>query len=505
MTRQIMQRPLTCFGAVVAGALLLFGGLSAQAEAQEREVGAESRTGLTVTIYNRDLGLVRDTRRIDFEAGENVLALGDVSPALRPETLALEGAGLSLLDQSFAFDLLSPQRLLEKSLGETVWVVRSHPRTGEETEVEAELLSVAGGVVLRIGERIETGDASGSAAGGRIAFRGVPEGLRRAPALVARLASDEAGARDLGIQYLTGGLTWQADYTAEINAAEDRLDLTGLVTLTNASGAAYPDARVRLVAGEVNQTGPSPVQRGAVAMMAEAAAPAPGMAAQAAGDQHLYEVPRPVSLADRETKQVLLLESRDVPVEKEFRFEELVQAQGGPEEVGPVSAAVVFRFDNDAEAGGPGQPLPGGTVRVYQPGGPDGGGGGGGGDGAPVFTGEDRIAHTPRGRGGAPGHRPRFRRDRPVAHHRLRAALQHVLSDGPGNHPGQRQGRGRPGQGRGPSAAGLAHARGEPAPRGRDRQPHRLDPRCAGRRRSGADLPGPGHAALVGGCYTVFS
>jgi hypothetical protein len=135
-------------------------------------------------------------------------------------------------------------------------------------------------------------------------------------------------------------------------------------------------------------------------MMAEAMAPAPGMAARTAGDQHLYEVPRPVSLADRETKQVLLLESRGIPVAKEFRFEELVQAQGGPEEVGPVSAAVVFRFHNDAEAGGPGQPLPGGIVRVYQPGGTkDGGGGDGGvdGGGAPVFTGEDRIGHTPEG------------------------------------------------------------------------------------------------------------
>jgi len=386
-----MQGPLTRFAAVLGAACLLLGGFGVQSQAQdaELEVGAESRTALTVTIYNRDLGLVRDIRRVDFAAGENLLALGDISPALRPETLALEGEGLSLVNQTFAFDLLSPQRILEKSVGDTVWVVRSNPQTGEETEVEAELLSVAGGVVLRVGERIETGNASGSATGGgRLAFRELPEGLRSKPALVARLASDAAGARDLGIQYLTGGLTWQADYRAEVNAAEDRLALTGLVTLTNASGAAYPDARVRLVAGEVHQAGPSPVQRGAVAMMAEAAAPAPGMAAQAAGDQHLYEVPRPVSLADRETKQVLLLESRDVPVEKGFRFEDLVYAQGGPEEVGPVSAAVVFRFDNDAEAGGPGQPLPGGIVRVYQP---------AGADGAPVFTGEDRIRHTPEG------------------------------------------------------------------------------------------------------------
>ena len=399
MTRRMAGRRFTRCGALLGAACLLLGGLAA--EAQEQDIGAEARSALTVTIYNRDLGLVREVRRVDFEAGENVLTLGDVSPSLRPETLALEGAGLGLLDQSFAFDLLTPQRILAKSVGETVLVVRSHPESGAETEVEAELLAAANGVVLRIGERIETGNASGLAAGGgRLAFRELPEGLRREPALIARLASDEAGARDLAIQYLTGGLTWQADYRAEINAAEDRLDLTGLVTLTNASGLAYPDARVRLVAGEVNQAGPSPVQRGATAMMAEAMAPAPGMAAQAAGDQHLYRVPRPVSLADRETKQVLLLESRGIPVEKEYRFEELVHAQGGPEEVGPVSAAVVFRFDNDAEEGGPGRPLPGGIVRVYQPAGTEADGddeGGGDGDGAPVFTGEDRMGHTPEG------------------------------------------------------------------------------------------------------------
>ena len=395
MERRIGRRAAPWLGALLGAAWILAGGLGALAQEGEQEIGADSRTALTVTIYNRDLGLVREVRRVDFAAGENVLVLGDVSPALRPETLALEGDGLSLLDQSFAFDLLTPQRLLEKSAGDTVWVVRTHPQTGEESAVEAELLSVRGGVVLRVGGRIETGSAPGlSAAGGRLAFPSLPEGLRREPALVARLASARAGARGLAIEYLTGGLTWQADYRAEINAAEDRLQLTGLVTLTNSSGAAFPDAVVRLVAGEVNQAGPSPVQRGATAMMAEAMAPAPGMAAQAAGDQHLYRVPRPVSLADRETKQVLLLESREVPVEKEYRFEELVHAQGGPEEVGPVSAAVVFRFDNDQAKGGPGRPLPGGIVRVYQPGGSSEGEEAGG---APVFTGEDRIGHTPEG------------------------------------------------------------------------------------------------------------
>lgn len=387
---------MTGIGAALGAACLLLAaaGQAVPAEAPQdaiarATVGAEARSGLSLTIYNRDLGLVQESRRVPFAAGENLIRLVDVSPSLQPETLSLEGEGLSLVEQSFLFDLLSPRSLLEESVGETVWLVRTHPQTGEDILLEAELLSVTGGVLLKVGDRIETAEA------GRIAFRDLPEGLPEKPTLEARLASAAAGERALGLQYLTGGLTWQADYRAALNAAEDRLDLTGLVTLTNTSGADYPDARLRLVAGEVNQAGGPVPQYRATAMLAEAAAPAPGMPAQAAGDQHLYEVPRPVSLRDRETKQVVLLESAQVPVVKEFRFEELVTAQGGPEEIGPVSAAVVLRFDNDADEGGPGKPLPAGTVRVYGP--------AGGQEGAessaasPIFLGEDRIGHTPDG------------------------------------------------------------------------------------------------------------
>ncbi|MDX1425819.1 MAG: hypothetical protein R3322_21935, partial [Kiloniellales bacterium] len=152
MKRRIARNPVVWASLALAGALL--GGSAAgslaetAAGAAEREVAADSRTALTVTIYNRGLGLVRDVRRLDFEAGESVLALADVSPALRAESLALAGEGLSVLEQSFVFDLLSPQRILEKSVGGPVWVVRSHPETGEESEVEAELLAVDNGVVL---------------------------------------------------------------------------------------------------------------------------------------------------------------------------------------------------------------------------------------------------------------------------------------------------------------------------------------------------------------------
>ncbi len=349
--------------------------------AAEREVDATARVALSVTVYNRDLGLVGETRRIALEAGENVLALTDVSPRLQPETLLLEGAGIRLLEQSLQFDLLTPRRILEKSVGGPVWVVRSHPQTGEDSYLEAELLSVAEGTVVRIGERIET------APPGRLAFPGLPEGLRERPTLVARVDSAAAGERDLHMRYLTGGLTWQADYLAEIAADGSSLALTGLVTLTNTSGLDYPDARLRLVAGEVSQAGRPVAMRAGDAMMMEAqGATAPGLASRPMGDRHLYEVDRPVTLADRETKQVILLSAAAVPVVKEYRFEDLVAPQGGAEEIGPLQARIVLSFENGED--GPGRPLPGGVIRVYQA--------SGGGE-VPVFIGEDRIGHTPEG------------------------------------------------------------------------------------------------------------
>jgi hypothetical protein len=367
--------------ATLAAAVLGLSVLAGAAAAQEREVGAEERTALSLTVYNRDLALVGETRRVQFQEGENVLALVDVSRALKPETLLLEGEGLAVLEQGLEFDLLTPGRILEKSVGETVWLVRTHPQTGEDSFVEAEVLAVGGGVVLRVGDRIET------APPGRLAFRELPDGLRRRPTLLALIASPDESTRDLEIRYLTGGLTWQADYLAEYDPEAGRLDLAGLITLTNASGLDYPDARLRLVAGEVNVAGGPEVMRQVTTMMAEAAmAPTSEPQARPLGEQHLYEVGRPVSLADRETKQVVLLKADAIAVGKEFRFERLVAVQGGPEEIGPLQADVVLSFEN-AEAG-PDRPLPGGVVRVYQ----------GAGEGeVPVFVGEDRIGHTPKG------------------------------------------------------------------------------------------------------------
>ena len=206
---------------------------------------------VAVTIYNENLALVKDQRRVMLDAGRNKLALREVSGRMRPETALLRSlshpGALSLVEQNFDFDLLTPAKLLEKYVGRSVRIVRTHPTTGAESIETATVLAATSGVVLRIGDRIETGLP------GRIVYDGVPANLRDRPTLVTELDSARAGVQNVELSYLSGGLAWKADYVAELNSADSALDLNGWVTLTNTSGTAYPNAKLQLVAGDINR------------------------------------------------------------------------------------------------------------------------------------------------------------------------------------------------------------------------------------------------------------
>lgn len=352
------------------------------ATAAEQAVGSEARTSLTLTIYQQTLGLVSERRRIALAEGEAVVAFEDVSGMLRPETVLLGGEGLRVLSRSFEADLLTPRRLLEAAVGKTVRVVKTHPETGEETIIDAQLLSIAEGIVLRIGDRIET------TVPGRIVFEELPEGVRAEPTLLVRLAGRGAGDRTLALSYLTGGLSWRADYVATVAPDGEKVDLTALVSLTNQTGTDFEAATVRLLAGDVSAAQdrgpPRPMQEMAMRSMAAdqgESMPAP----QAASDRYLYTLPGKIDLAQNEQRQVTLLTASGVPARRLYRFEELVQPHPGAEEVGPLHAQIVLGFDN-AAAAGLGQPLPAGTVRVYETAGD-----------TPLFVGADRIDHTAEG------------------------------------------------------------------------------------------------------------
>ncbi|MDZ7596639.1 MAG: DUF4139 domain-containing protein [Thiobacillus sp.] len=342
---------------------------------------AADQQSVAVTIYNDNLALIKDARRVRLARDINRLTWRDVSAQMRPETAQLRNvtnpAGFRLQEQTFDFDLLTPEKLLEQYVGREVSVIRTHPTTGGDTRETATVLSTHGGVVLKYADRIETGVP------GRLAFASVPDTLRDTPTLVISLVNPTAGSQNLELSYLTGGLSWRADYVAELNERDDRLDLNGWVTLTNQSGAAYPNARLQLVAGDVNRVRDAqPMMRATMAKVADAAE----MQQESLFEYHLYTLQRPTTLAQNQTKQVALMSASRVPVKKEFLLQgENYYYSGQHGELGQkIKVGVFVEFDNKGE--GLGIPLPRGVIRLYKQ----------DSQGNAQFVGEDRVEHTPK-------------------------------------------------------------------------------------------------------------
>ena len=375
----------TLLQAAVGAAFCTLG--AAQAAVTEKPSTLADQQSVAVTIYNENLALIKDVRRIALDSGPNRLALREVSAQMRPETALLRSlshaGALRLIEQNFDFDLLTPAKLLEKYVGREVRIVKTHPQTGAESIETAIVLAANQGVVLKIGDRIETG-----LPGGRIVYGGVPANLRDRPTLVSELASTRAGSQTVELSYLSGGLSWKADYVAELNEKDDALDLNGWVTLTNRSGTSYPEARLQLVAGDVN------IVKNEIAMAAKGRAMravpesrAADMAQETLFEYHLYTLQRPTTISDNQAKQVALLNGTGVPVHRElvlqgndYYYRSSIGHVGQKLKVG-----VFVQFEN-REASRLGLPMPKGVVRVYKK----------DSAGNAQFVGEDRIDHTPK-------------------------------------------------------------------------------------------------------------
>ncbi|WP_041100690.1 DUF4139 domain-containing protein [Sulfuritalea hydrogenivorans] len=366
--------------AAMVGIFLAAGMVRAGEPVRDVTSSASDREAVAVTVYNDDLALVKERRKVDLPKGLTRLSLREVAAQMRPETALLRAASgqpLSLIEQNFDFDLLTPQKLLEKYVGREVTVIRPHPTTDGERRERATVLAAGQGTVLRFADRIETGVP------GRLAFDSVPPNLRDRPTLSILL--DAAGGKQaVELSYLTGGLSWKADYVANLSADGKQLDLNGWVTLTNRSGAGFDNATLQLVAGTVNRVRP-PAPQMAYAMPASAPRAKSMEATQEAlMDYHLYSFERPTSIADNQTKQLALLSASAVPVGREYllagndwyyrdRYNQIGQK---------LKPAVFLEFEN--KGGQLGKPLPAGIVRVYAR----------DSKGAAQFVGEDRISHT---------------------------------------------------------------------------------------------------------------
>ncbi len=372
---------------LLPSALLFFLVAGSASAVDEIRSSLEDQQEVAVTIYNEQLALVKDLRLIKLGSGFNRLAFREVSAQIRPETALLRSIdhphGFHLIEQNFDFDLLTPQKLLEKYVGKKVRIVKVHPTTGEETIEEGEVLSVNNGVVLRIGDRIETGFP------GRIIFDEVPANLRDRPTLVISLNSGTSKKQALQLSYLTSGLGWKADYVAELNHTDEFVDLTGWVTLTNQSGTTYKNAKLQLVAGDVNQVRQDMQfrQRGMLESKSIVPKSAPAMVEEGLFEYHLYTLQRPTTIADNQTKQVSLLSATKIPVKKEFLLKgQDYYYRSSYGDIGQKLKVSVFVEFENKEVSNLGMPLPKGVIRVYK----------NDKSGNAQFVGEDRIDHTPK-------------------------------------------------------------------------------------------------------------
>ncbi len=352
-----------------------------------RQSDKADRKSVAVTVYNQNFGVVRDTRRLKLASGRVELSFKDVSANIQPETVRLHGltngARFSVLEQNYRYDLLTPAKLLEKYVGRTINVYRYNEKTGTEEKKTAEVLSVEGGVTLRIDGEVTTNFP------GRFAFADVPATLLEKPTLVWLLESDRA-EQDVEVTYLTQNLNWQADYVLKLDETDTRADLQGWVTLDNRSGTSYENAALRLVAGDVNRVQPQAVEPPVaydMAMREEAAQDKPQFREEGLFEYHLYSLERPTTLLDKETKQVALLTAENVAVKKKLVLSsEQYFYRGRYGQLAKNQKVGVFVSIDNSEKNRLGMPLPKGTVRLYKA----------DKSSALQFVGEDAIDHTPR-------------------------------------------------------------------------------------------------------------
>ncbi|AYO79361.1 DUF4139 domain-containing protein [Sphingobium yanoikuyae] len=341
--------------------------------------GATAQGDVAVTIYNGGPSLVQDDRQLSVNAGRNRIEFPDVSARIRPETVNLSGPGFSIVEQNFDFDLLSPDKLMDKAVGQEVTLVRTNPATGAETRERAKILAANGGIVMQIGSRIEVLRDDGLPV--RVIFDRVPPNLRARPTLSVTIEAARGGTVPARLSYLTPNLGWTADYVALFDATKGAMDMQGWVTLTNNTGTSFTNAKTILVAGNPANGGGRrnwwQSSSGAIDQAGTESGPRERL-----GDYYLYPLADRTTIANAQQKQVSFLDVKGAPARATYEY--LNGWMGSSTE--PMSASSVLKFSTSKQ-GGLGDQLPAGTIRVYMR----------DARGDPQFIGENSIDHTPMG------------------------------------------------------------------------------------------------------------
>ncbi len=348
----------------------------------------KDQVDLSVTVYNSNLALVKDVRQVQLPSGQAPLRFEDVASSINPATVHFrslsEPSKLNVVEQNYEYDLLNADKLLRKYVGKEVTLVQEEQEnnTTKWTETKALLLAYNDTPVWKINGQIVTGIMPQA-----YRFPDLPSNLYSEPTLVWLLDNRGAASQKVEASYLTADMNWNADYVLTVSRDEKQADLDGWVTLINNSGAAYHNAQLQLVAGELHRAPqPSPMMRANGVMAMEKAA-APQFGQESFGEYHLYTLERRTSIENKESKQISLLGAKSFAIEKILRVDSqddyTSATETGEPEKPPVK--VYYKFRNDAKSD-LGIPLPAGIVRVYQS----------DSAGRLQFAGEDNINHTPK-------------------------------------------------------------------------------------------------------------
>jgi hypothetical protein len=371
--------------------VLVFAGCGA-VEAQKPDENQQAlstdindQTGVALTVYNINLGLVKDVREIRLERGMSELRFMDVASHIIPASVFIRSLAdhesLSVIEQNYEYDLLNYQKLLDKYVGKKVKLYSKNPYTEREEIVEANLLANNGGPIFQINDEITYGYP------GRIIFPGVPDDLISKPTLVWLLENDLYPQQKIEASYLTNGINWLADYVVTLNDRDDRAALSGWVTIDNKSGTSYKNARLKLVAGDVNRVKDEFEFRDRMMRAAKAAVSEEQFREDEFFEYHIYTLQRKSTIKNNQTKQISLVSAADIPVQKELVYygaQYYYRSRHG-EKISNQKVGVFVEIANKKQ-NNLGMPLPKGTVRVYKH----------DREGSLQFVGEDRIDHTPK-------------------------------------------------------------------------------------------------------------
>jgi len=355
------------------------------ASAEPAKSTIDDQTQVEVTVYNNNLGLIKDIRKVTLSGGDGELRFMDVASQIMPQTVHIESltanSGFSVLEQNYEYDLMDQNKLLDKYVGKEIKIIDRNDYQNTQKEISATLLSNNNGQIFQVGDEIYLGYP------GVKVLPKLPENLIAKPTLTWQYRNKSSDSQELKVSYLTNGIDWSADYIMVVDKTDSSASLNGWVTINNNSGAAYKDARLKLIAGEVNRV-QEPQMLYSVMREETIADEAKGFAEKAFFEYHIYDLQRPTTIKDKQTKQISLLEANGISLKKEllaYGQQQYFRGQYRGSQKIKVPISVYLRFKNSKE-NNLAMPLPAGTIRLYKV----------DSDSSQQFIGEDRIDHTPK-------------------------------------------------------------------------------------------------------------